>query len=279
MTITPVSRPAALATFTLLASVFLLAAPCAGAAGNTDATDTLLIEPETFTALGPWMSTDDHIQSGNIAGAAFAGFRITRPGDYRIWTRSRDYPNRQPGARRFLLKIDERPLARESGAHGHGGWYWENVGTVTLDTGIHILEIDDTARFFGRLEAILITSTTLDPNTRPRPHLDRFQQNIVQPARVITPDASLAGIAPPRPVARPHAHPPRAGGTARGPALRRTQEREPGSVRRTRRKPTGNNRPHYQEPPLHLRGRNRTRNGRRLGPRTDRRNVRVDGSG
>ncbi|MDR1282157.1 MAG: hypothetical protein LBK99_15255 [Opitutaceae bacterium] len=205
MTITPVSRPAAaaLAAFTLLASVFLPAAPCAAAAENTDATDTLLIEPETFTALGPWMSTDDHIQSGNIAGVAFAGFRITRPGDYRIWTRSRDYPNRQPGARRFLLKIDERPLARESGAHGHGGWYWENVGTVTLDTGIHILEIDDTARFFGRLEAILITSTTLDPNTRPRPHLDRFRQNIVQPARVIAPDASLAGIAPPRPDARP----------------------------------------------------------------------------
>ena len=127
--------------------------------------DTLLIEPETFVALGPWQRTGIQIQSSNMAATAFAGFRIQEPGTYRVWTRSQDFPASQPGTRRFRLKIDETPVARESGTHGHEGWYWEQVGEVKLAGGLHLLEIEDTAKFYGRLDAIIVTRSDFDPNT------------------------------------------------------------------------------------------------------------------
>lgn len=146
--------------------------------------DTLLLEPETFAALGPWQRTGNTIQSSNMAATALAGFRVSEPGEYRVWTRSQDFPASQPGTRRFLIKIDEQPAARESGAHGREGWYWENVGAFTLAPGPHLIEIDDTARFYGRLEAILITRADFDPNAMSRSALDRFEVPPVQPARV-----------------------------------------------------------------------------------------------
>lgn len=148
------------------------------------AADTLLIEPETFVALGPWQRTGIQIQSSNMAATAFAGFRIQEPGTYRVWTRSQDFPSSQPGTRRFRLKIDETPVARESGTHGREGWYWEQVGETKLEAGLHLLEIEDTAKFYARLDAIIVTRSDFDPNTRSRTALDAFTTAPVQPARV-----------------------------------------------------------------------------------------------
>ncbi|AHF89370.1 hypothetical protein OPIT5_02910 [Opitutaceae bacterium TAV5] len=197
--------PASPATaFAILPALALLLIACftaiVRAAAPTPA-DTLLIEPETFTALGPWQRTGDTIQSANMPAVAFAGFRVAQPGDYQVWTRSQDFPASQPGTRRFRIKIDETPLARESGAHGHEGWHWEHVGSARLDAGTHLLEIDDTARFYGRLEAILITRTGLDPNTQPRASLNRFHHDVIQPTRVAAVDD--AAITPPAPDAIP----------------------------------------------------------------------------
>lgn len=152
-------------------------------AAEPAAGDTFLIEPETFVALGPWQRTGIQIQSSNMPATAFVGFRIQETGTYRVWTRSQDFPASQPGTRRFLLKIDETPVARESGAHGREGWYWEQVGETTLAPGLHLLEIEDTTRFYGRLEAILVTRSDFDPNSWARPALDRFAATLVQPER------------------------------------------------------------------------------------------------
>lgn len=155
-------------------------------AAAPSAADTLLIEPETFVALGPWQRTGIQIQSSNMAATAFAGFRIQEPGTYRVWTRSQDFPASQPGTRRFLLKIDETPVARESGTHGHEGWYWEQVGEAKLDAGLHLLEIEDTAKFYARLDAIIVTRSDFDPNTWSRTALNAFMTAPVQPERVKT---------------------------------------------------------------------------------------------
>lgn len=133
--------------------------------------NTLLIEPESFKALGPWQRTGNIIQSSNMPAVAFAGFNVKQPGEYHVWTLSQDFPASQPGTRRFLVKIDEQPMARESGAHGQDGWYWENVGSVHLEAGLHLLEIEDTARFYGRLDAILLSASDFDPNTENRREL------------------------------------------------------------------------------------------------------------
>jgi hypothetical protein len=173
-------------------------ASCVFAAVPTPA-DTLLIEPETFVALGPWQRTGIQIQSSNMAATAFAGFRIQEPGTYHVWTRTQDFPASQPGSRRLLLKIDETPVARESGTHGREGWYWEQVGEAKLDEGLHLLEIVDTARFYARLDAIIVTRSDFDPNTRSRAALDVFTTAVVQPERVKTGSGDIrttAGIAP-----------------------------------------------------------------------------------
>lgn len=162
----------------------LCALPVAASQAEPTTADTLLIEPETFVALGSWQRTGDTIQSANMPAVAFAGFNVTQAGEYRVWTRSQDYPASQPGTRRFLIRIDEQPMARESGAHGQAGWYWEQVGTIQLEPGLHLLEIDDTTRFYGRLEAIFITATDLNPNDENRRALNRFNYEVVQPERV-----------------------------------------------------------------------------------------------
>ncbi len=188
--ILPALRAAALA-FAASAS----AAPESPAPGNT-----LLIEPERFAVLGPWDAKGDHIRSSNRPAVALAGFAIAGPGEYQVWTRSLDSTDREQGARRFLLRIDGKPLERESGRHGHDGLWWENVGSLDLAAGEHTLEIDDTSRHYGRLEAILLTRTALDPNSRGRESLRRFYRPVIQPERVFSTDRPPP---PPAPGATP----------------------------------------------------------------------------
>ncbi len=168
----------------LLATLLGILAAIAQSARAADA--TLLIEPENFIALDSWQRVRDHIQSGNQPGTAFAGVTIDQPGRYQIWTRTQNFINNQSGKRRLLVKIDGTPAARESGAHTGDGWAWENVGEMQLDAGLRMIEIVDTARNYGRLEAILLTTTSLDPNKRQRNSLNTHRAAIVQPKRVFT---------------------------------------------------------------------------------------------
>lgn len=163
---------------------YILSTVASTAATQPSVENTLLLEVEKFEALGPWQRTGDMIQSSNMAATALAGFRIQESGEYRVWTRSQDFTASQPGSRRFLIKINEESAARESGAHGHDGFYWESVGQFNLSSGVHLLEIEDTARFYGRLEAILITSADFDPNDIQRKQLNRFESPAVQAKRV-----------------------------------------------------------------------------------------------
>ncbi|MDR2674965.1 MAG: hypothetical protein LBC18_08890 [Opitutaceae bacterium] len=184
------ARPASLAKSALLATVCAAALPAfAQPAARADGA-SLLVEPESFAALDTWQRAGDHIQSGNQPGTAFAGVNVAQPGRYQIWTRTRNYINNQSGRRRLLVKIDDAPAARESGAHNADGWAWEHVGEMQLDAGLRMIEIVDTARNFGRLEAILLTTATaLDPNTRQRNSLNTHRVPVVQPRRVFADDA------------------------------------------------------------------------------------------
>ncbi|AWI10624.1 hypothetical protein CKA38_09655 [Ereboglobus luteus] len=172
------------------AGLAMLAFACVALATSTQpvraAEATLLVEPETFIALDSWQRVRDHIQSGNQPGTAFAGVNITQPGSYHVWTRTQNFINNQSGKRRLLIKIDGERAARESGAHTADGWAWEHVGEMKLDAGLRMIEIVDTARNYGRLEAILLTTTAIDPNTRPRNSFNSVRTPVVQPGRVFT---------------------------------------------------------------------------------------------
>ncbi|OAM91812.1 hypothetical protein OH491_25345 [Termitidicoccus mucosus] len=197
MTSVPKTAAALLALCTV---VLALAVPASAASENPAPNNTLLIEPETFAVLGPWDAKGNHIRSSNRPAVALAGFEIAEPGEYQVWTRSLDSTDNEKGARRFLLRIDGNPLDRESGQHGRDGLWWENVGARDLAAGAHTLEIDDTRRHFGRLEAILLTRTAFDPNSRERESLRRFYRPVIQPERVFP---ATAAPTPPGPGAKP----------------------------------------------------------------------------
>ncbi|MDR2675530.1 MAG: hypothetical protein LBC18_11905, partial [Opitutaceae bacterium] len=174
-------------------------APSTLRAAPPDKTNTLLLEPETFAAHGGWEAFDNQdgttetfIRATNNGGTALAGFTINTAGVYAIWANSRDFDT-IAGSRRFKVFIDGVEPDIECGAHEVNGWLWERVKDVSLAAGIHTIEVKDTARYLGRLEAVLITSADLDPNNPgiTRASLNTYAQTPLQAARVPAPSSGL----------------------------------------------------------------------------------------
>ena len=111
-----------------------------------------------------------------------------------MWVRARDY-DAQPGARRYQVALDGALFAPEFGAHGTAGWKWEKAGARQLSAGDHVLALHDSARFYGRCDAILLTTGDLDPNAQTKSALaaKRVAPKIVE-ARLATPFAPIAAI-------------------------------------------------------------------------------------
>ncbi|EIP98407.1 hypothetical protein OpiT1DRAFT_02863 [Opitutaceae bacterium TAV1] len=128
--------------------------------------NVLVIEPENFSLLGPWSSRrGGFIQTSGRSGVAFGGFEVPTDGVWHVWTLTRDFAKNAPGSRNFRIKINDTPATSLSGTHGKEGWHWERVLTLPLAAGQHILEIEDIGKVYARLDAVLLTTTGLDPNT------------------------------------------------------------------------------------------------------------------
>jgi hypothetical protein len=172
-----------------LLSGLLLAFGCGSLAWSTDAAlspdreNTILLRPSEFETLGPWIAENGFIRSSNIPGAALGGVDIPEAGYYHVWTRSRDFAGNQPGSRRYRLKIDGAPLARESGGHRHEGWQWEEVDTLELTKGVHAIEIEDVTHYYARAGGILFTRSQLDPSAYSMSALAQYHQVPVQAVR------------------------------------------------------------------------------------------------
>lgn len=169
------------------------------------ATDRYMIEAEAFQFKGKWFAE----RSGECMGSsmlrlggggsldpqydALTAVDILEAGEYNVWVRSADYRKLQ-GTRRFRLSVNEQPMA-ESGAHGHDGWYWENVGKIGLKKGKALLRLHDSNRNFGRCDAILLCSDmTVDPNETERKEIGKWRRN---PAGIQTESTGLANISAP----------------------------------------------------------------------------------
>ncbi|NQU42873.1 hypothetical protein HQ520_06275 [bacterium] len=95
---------------------------------------------------------------------AMTAIELPEAGIYRLWVRARDYAT-QTGMRKFTITIDGLPADEQAGDHGKDAWAWELVGTRPLGEGEHMLGLQDTAAFFARADAILLTTDNdLDPN-------------------------------------------------------------------------------------------------------------------
>ncbi|NQU42089.1 hypothetical protein HQ520_02305 [bacterium] len=140
----------------------------------------LLIQAEDFETHGDWMqSTDGGAMGGYIlylqgvpeskpdqaeirpTQDARTVVTIASAGLYHVWVRARDYDT-IPGSRRYAVTVDDQQLANEAGNHGQNGWAWQEAGTIQLEKGEHSLGLHDTTNFFGRCDAVLLTTSEVD---------------------------------------------------------------------------------------------------------------------
>jgi hypothetical protein len=155
----------------------LLAAPQAVAqegAGKSKKDVTVCIEAEQFQFPGDWNAVRDRDALGasylGINGAkppiaeALTAVELPRAGTYHLWTRAREFKDYQPGTRRFRLTVDGMPVENDSGGFRDADWLWQPVGTMELSAGEHMLGLRYTTSAYGRCDAILLTTGSLDPN-------------------------------------------------------------------------------------------------------------------
>jgi hypothetical protein len=147
----------------------LLAAFVVFGAGDLHAAP-LLLAAEDFQFTSNW-DLDSHsgtvgrdlLRSNGSALDALSMINVPEAGTYHLWTRSVDFAHNQPGARRYLVLIDGIPASKESGQHHRDGLHWEDVATMNLSAGPHVVALRDSKRAFARCDAILLAPPGFDP--------------------------------------------------------------------------------------------------------------------
>lgn len=132
---------------------------------------TVLLLAEDFQFHGGWATErrshslgKNSLRSGNSDLNAVTAIEIPEGGEYTVWARAMDYPNNRPGTRRLGVAVNGQRLPTEAGRSGANGWGWDNLGTIQLSAGTAALEIVDTTKYYGRIDAIFL-STDLDPSS------------------------------------------------------------------------------------------------------------------
>ncbi|MBN2449644.1 MAG: FAD-dependent oxidoreductase, partial [Lentisphaeria bacterium] len=128
----------------------------------------LWVDAEDFAEYGGWVLDTQFV---HLMGSAYllaagvgtpvsdAGTRLDLPeaGRYRVWVRTRNWsPPHAPG--QFLVRVDDRPLPRVFGKVNSGAWTWESGGECDLAAGTHSLALRDMTGYYGRCDAMLLTT-------------------------------------------------------------------------------------------------------------------------
>lgn len=135
------------------------------------------IEAEGFDSPGGWVVDQQSIDQvgsayllahglGTPVPEARTTVELPRPGDYRVWVRTRDWvaPWKAPGAPgRFQVLVDGAALETTFGTEG-AAWHWQDGGAVRLRNRRITLALRDLTGFDGRCDAVLFTA---DPGFRP----------------------------------------------------------------------------------------------------------------
>lgn len=134
------------------------------------ANDLVLVEPESARDLGGWVIDQQFMDImgspyvlahglGEPVADANMQADIAKPGNYRVWVRTRDWvaPWKAPDAPgRFQIIIDGKPLSATFGTEG-AKWHWQDGGMVELGSTAKI-SLHDLTGFEGRCDAILFSS-------------------------------------------------------------------------------------------------------------------------
>ncbi len=128
----------------------------------------LYVEAEDFDDYGGWRMDTQFVHlmcspflmaTGIGRPVADATTRIDVPeaGEYHIWVRARNWVrDHAPG--RFQVMVNGKALSKTFGAADTEAWTWETGGSVSLEKGELKLALHDLTGFYGRCDAILLTT-------------------------------------------------------------------------------------------------------------------------
>jgi len=127
----------------------------------------LWLEAEGFSDYGGWRIDTQFVHKmgsacllavgvGTPVAAAETTVRVPRAGTWSAWVRTKDWvPAHSPG--RFHLEVG--PVASPAlGCSGKAGWRWERAGDYRLPAGDVCVRLVDDAGYFGRCDAIVLTT-------------------------------------------------------------------------------------------------------------------------
>ncbi|MBR3152162.1 MAG: hypothetical protein IKF52_00895 [Clostridia bacterium] len=132
-----------------------------------------LITPDTFNQMNGWVIDDSTYAFNNTVlkstknqGTASTTINIKEPGRYKIWIRTLDYPNNNPGTRNFTIKVNDNNVEGNFGKHGEGKgegasssaqvFLWEKT-SVNINQDTAKIEVNSNAPY-ARFDAIIITN-------------------------------------------------------------------------------------------------------------------------
>lgn len=134
----------------------------------TTATQTIWLEAERFEELGGWKNDPQFLESvgspyllaagvGRPVADAVTTFSVSRAGAYRLWVRCKDwFPSHSPG--RFQVLVDGVSAPVLFGEADNDRWQWIDGSTFQLSAGDHEIRLHDLTGWWGRCDAIVLTS-------------------------------------------------------------------------------------------------------------------------
>ena len=136
-----------------------------------DGEELIIIKAEDFKDdLGRWKivgSTSNSILSvlqgvelpeGSDLSPANTTVTIGKAGTYYVHALALDYEENQPATRHFTVALDDELMPEKAGTHKQEGWKWQLLGQKELEAGEVKVSLVDTSNFFGRCQAIALTT-------------------------------------------------------------------------------------------------------------------------
>ncbi|MGC9319202.1 MAG: FAD-dependent oxidoreductase, partial [Armatimonadota bacterium] len=126
------------------------------------------IETEDFDDYGGWQLDNEFVHLmgspyliaagiGTPVEDATVGVELPRAGRWRLWARARDWlPDFSPGT--FRVLVDGEEIGPVLGRDPSGQWRWQSLGEVGLSAGRHTLALHDLTGYYGRCDALLLTT-------------------------------------------------------------------------------------------------------------------------
>ena len=128
----------------------------------------LWLDAEDFAEYGGWTLDTQfvHLMGSGYLLATGVGkpvedatttLDVPRPGTYRVWVRARNWV-REHAPGRFELVVNGNRLGKVLGAADSDDWVWESAGDITLGAGKVTLALHDLTGYYGRCDALVLTT-------------------------------------------------------------------------------------------------------------------------